>query len=142
MTVRRTFHLGANDLSASLDFYRRVVGLKVTQQSEVEAWLDGWGTTVVLHRGNGLGLLQPPTRGRASMELVVSIDQLEVVWNEVRSKDPSATGPQVEGHMMNYVVLDPGGNGLSLVTPLPMATDGEAKASPDRTTRRLKPIDG
>lgn len=128
--------LRAPDPPATARFYTTHLGYRPVTEDADEVILDGYGMQIVISRGQGDGLTEPPSREEAAVEVTVDMRRMEAVWDEDRKKNPRVLGPVLDGRgVFVYVTLDPAGNPVALVTALPRVTPDMPEG---RVTKRLR----
>lgn len=128
--------LQAPDPREAARFYTGHLGYRAVTEDAEEVILDGYGMQIVLSRGQGDGLTEPPAREQAAVEVTVDMRRMESVWEADRDRNPGIQGPVLDGRgVFVYVTLDPAGNPVALVTTLPRVTPD---APEGRVTKRLR----
>jgi len=128
--------LQAPDPREAARFYTSQLGYRPISEEPGEVVLDGYGMQIVLSRGQGDGLTEPPSRDEAAVEVTVDMRRMEQVWEADRERDPTVLGPVLDGRgVFVYVTLDPAGNPVALVTALPRMTPDTPEG---RVTKRLR----
>ena len=106
--------LMANDVGRLVEFYRDIVGLKVTYPKDStdlgsEEWitLDAGGTTLAIHGGGEV-------QGSGSVQLSLRIDDVNAIYTSLKARgvdidEPHGVGPSV----VSAKARDPEGNVLS-----------------------------
>lgn len=128
--------LQAPDPRETASFYSSQLGYRPVHEDPEEVVLDGYGMQIVISRGQGDGLTEPPPREQAAVEVTVDMRRMESVWEADRQRNPKVAGPVLDGRgVFVYVTLDPAGNPVALVTALPRVTPD---APEGRVTKRLR----
>lgn len=108
--------LPAVDLRATAAFYEQL-GFRVQPGSDDrEVVLERATMQLVLMREDSV----EPDDGRSRLELLVTLEELERMWNTDDRDDPTLPGPTLtkEG-MFEYRARDPSGNRVRVLAPLP-----------------------
>lgn len=127
--------LSAPDPRVAGAFYVDVLGCGWGDATDEECVLEGYGMQIVVSLGPAGEHTSPPAREHADVEMMVPMERMEAAW--ARDRESGLMGaPVLDGSgTFVYVTVDPGGNALSLVTPLPV---GDGGVRPERITKRLK----
>ena len=118
--------LTAPRLREAAAFYVDHLGFRATALSEREAVVEAYGMQVVLSIGPGGGHTSAPAPERAAVEIPSTMARIEALWERDRALDP--------GGAFVYVTLDPAGNAVALVAPLPSESDSVPE---ERVTQKL-----
>lgn len=110
--------LPAVDLSATAAFYEQLGFQRVPGGDDRELVVERGTMQLVLSREEER--TAEPDDGRPRLEIVVSLDQLERMWNHDDRDEPTLPGPTLskEG-MFEYRARDPSGNRVRLLAALP-----------------------
>jgi len=120
------------------EFYLAALGFTLHHEVEDEVVLEGYGFQLVFSPGPGAQRGTTPAPDDAELSILVPMAVMEAAWEHDRAHTervkvnvPAATGTFV------YVSLDPAGNAVALLSPLPGGGFGGRRA----TTQRLRRID-
>ena len=107
-----------SDMGKSIAFYRDLLGLKLTSESEQWSEFDTGGFHLALHVSNHLDEVQGEIRVPAgNAELVFEVEDIEKACAEIRGKGGAVEGPQMmEGLDVQVAFLrDPDGMAIELM---------------------------
>lgn len=112
--------LSVLDPAAAVPFYRQM-GFSVVAEHPDEVVLESPGLQLVLMQVDEL----EPDDGKPRLELRVSLETLERIWNRDERDDPTLPGPTLspEG-AFEYRARDPSGNRVRIIAPLPDPNGG------------------
>lgn len=126
--------LSAPDPEAAAAFYIDYLGFRPAQSGVDEAIVEGYGMQVVLSLGEGGGHTSPPAAAQA-FEVPGTMERIETLWEVDRARFGPVQGPVLDGTgAFVYVSVDPAGNAVALVAPLPSEREGTV----ERVTQRLR----
>lgn len=127
--------LTAPDPKVAGEFYAQTLGCAWGDATEEECLLEGHGLQIVVSRGPAGEHQTPPSRENADIEIMVPMPCMEAAWTRDRGLGHAGAPVLDASGTFVYVTVDPGGNAISLITPLPTADD---EVRPERITKRLK----
>lgn len=126
--------LSAPDPAAAAAFYIDYLGFQRAPSGVDEAIVEGYGMQVVLSLGEGGGHAAPPAATQA-FEVPATMERIEALWEADRSRFGPVEGPVLDASgAFVYVSVDPAGNAVALVAPLPNEREGTV----ERVTQRLR----
>lgn len=111
-----TVHLNVQDLGRSLAYYKDVIGLTVTEQSEIAATLSASADKplIVLHQDGPVAPRPSRTTGLYHVALLVPTrnDLAQVVRHLIRRREPVASSDHLVSEAL--YLNDPDGNGIEI----------------------------
>ena len=140
MTERRSsvqmVMLTAPEPRKAAAFYVEHLGFRMLDaEDDEESTVEGFGMHVVIERGAGGAHTSPPARERVVAEIPSTTARIDAVWDRDREQHPDVAGPMLEASgSFVYVTVDPAGNAIALVAPLPT----DASMTADRVTQRIE----
>lgn len=107
--------LGVTNLPQSVTFYKDLVGLELTGQSEGFAFFNAGGVTLALNVPLGKSI--PP--GKGSMELVFPVESVLEAHRQLRARGAQFRNEPREVNAGNWAATfsDPDGNLLTIYGP-------------------------
>ncbi len=128
--------LTAPDPSVAAEFYVEHLAFRLTISTVEEVIVEGYGMQIVLTPGPGAGHSLAPPLERVAIEIPSTMQRIELIWDRDRARDALVVGPMLDSTgAFIYVTLDPAGNAVALVSPLPSDRDEIQK---ERVTQKMR----
>jgi catechol 2,3-dioxygenase-like lactoylglutathione lyase family enzyme len=130
--------LRARNPRETAEYYIASLGFSLDHEIDDEVALEGYGFQLVFSRGTGAEREAPPTADDAELSILVPMAVMEAAWERDRARLGDVRGPILgDTGSFVYVSLDPAGNAVALLSPLPGSGFGGRRP----TTQRLRRID-
>ncbi len=130
--------LRAPNPQETAEYYIDSLGFSMHHQVEQEVVLEGYGFQLVFSPGPGAQRDAPPSADGAELSILVPMAVMEAAWERDRERLGEVRGPLLgDTGTFVYVSLDPAGNAVALLSPLPGSGFGGRRP----TTQRLRRVD-